>query len=80
MGFLEKGNPKATRRSVIIAAILGAVGGLLVGIIGMVRIRSREKLEGESLSYFDIVAVLFMMIGGAIIGAAVEWQVNDEDL
>jgi hypothetical protein len=70
MGLLEKRNPRATRRSVIRAAILGAAGFFLFSLILLL------------LSDFPIWGWVFMLlcmtIGGAVTGAAMEWQLPDE--
>ena len=67
MGFLDKHNPRATRRSAAVWAIGGGVVGGLLGFFGWLR------------SDMPFTAVFFvvpcMVVGGAIAGWAIEWQV-----
>jgi hypothetical protein len=68
MGFLEKRNPRATRRSVIAWAFGCGVIGSLVGLIG--------GLQPEMPSGAVFFFVPWMTVGGAIAGAAIEWQME----
>ena len=71
MGFLEKQNPKATRRSVIRWSVVGGTFGLLVGIL-MLRCSDMPSLAG----WFVIPA---MGLGMAIAAGAVEWQLPEDE-
>jgi hypothetical protein len=69
VSFLEKRNRRATRKSVIRAACLGAGGGFtLAGL--------KVASTGFPGGYLGCMAILIAMtVVGAIAGAAVEWQV-----
>jgi hypothetical protein len=64
MDLLEKRNPQATRRTVIRAAILGAVGFFLFALL---------RLFSPDLPFWGWVFMLsFMTAVGAVTGAAME--------
>lgn len=70
MGLLEKRNPRATRRTVIRAAILGAAGSFLFALI---------MLFWTDIGRWGwLFMLLFMTVAGAVTGAAMEWQLADE--
>ena len=71
MGFLEKRNPRATRTTVIRAAILGAAGFFLFALIMLFR---------TNIAPWGWVSLMlsFMTVFGAISGAALEWQLPED--
>jgi hypothetical protein len=66
MGLLDKHNPRATRRSATAWAIGGGVGGGLAGWYGWFR----SDLPDAAVFF----VVPWMVIGSAVAGWAVEWQ------
>lgn len=68
MGLLEKTNPKATRRSVLLNALQGAITvPLVIACVGKPNVRK----------HWRITMPLFTLLGAAI-GGLVEWQVDDD--
>src|ERR1700733_6814009 len=71
MGLLDKHNPRATRQSVLRAACLGAIGFFVFALV---------MLLASDIPYWGWPFMLpFMTAFGAISGAALEWQLNEED-
>jgi hypothetical protein len=71
-GFFGKHNRRATHRTVIEAACLGAVGGFTLAAVQLTT--KGLPVPGGYLGYS---AVLFAMtLFGAVVGAIVEWQVR----
>ena len=70
--FLEKCNPKATRKSVVRSAIIYSfiVGG--IWLIG--------ALTKPELPHTWPALLLVFMLSGAIAGAVCEWQVDRDEL
>jgi hypothetical protein len=70
MGLLEKRNPRATRRTVTRAGILGAGWFFLFSLI---------MLSISDFPFWGWVFMLaFMTACGAVTGAAMEWQLTKE--
>jgi hypothetical protein len=70
MGLFEKRNPRATRRTVVRAAILGAAGFFLFAIFMLSRM--------DVGPWARLFMLSFMTVSGAVTGAAIEWQLPDE--
>jgi hypothetical protein len=66
MGLLEKRNPRATRRSVILWACGGGIGGFVVALMMLLR------MDGPPILWF--VMLPWMTVASAGIGALMEWQ------
>jgi len=66
MGFLDKHNPHATRRSVIAWAVGGAIVGFGVGLVGWLP----SDMPGWAV-YFILP---WMTVGCGVAFAALEWQ------
>jgi hypothetical protein len=71
MGFLDKYNPKATPQSARAWAIGGGIGYGLLGFLGWLLSWLREDMP----FVFVFFIVPWMIIGGAIAGWAIEWQI-----
>jgi outer membrane lipoprotein SlyB len=69
-GFLAKRNPKATPRSVVMKAAIGAVVG---GVFAYYLCRGAP----EHFAFLRWYAPISGALAGAIIGAAYEWQAAD---
>jgi len=69
--FLAKTNPNATRTSVIGWAIGGAIAGPALVFL---RLRSTPLVSRNWLPILLAAAIM-----GAVIGAVVEWQLDDGD-
>jgi hypothetical protein len=67
MSFLDKHNPRATRRSAIAWAVGGGIVGGVVGFIGWHRT--------DMPFNFVFFIVPWMMAPGALGGWAIEWQI-----
>jgi hypothetical protein len=72
MGLLEKRNPRATRRTVIRASILGAAGNFFFFALIIMLVRT------DFTAWGGVFMLSFMTMAGAVTGAAVEWQLPDE--
>ena len=66
MGFFEKRNPKDTKKTVAIAALIGALGA---GAIVAAKCYSRPQLMREWP-----LALVGVVILGAVVAAMIEWQ------
>jgi hypothetical protein len=71
MGFWDKHNPHATRRSARIWALGGGIVGFAVGLIGWLS----SDMRPVALLFF----LPWMTIGCGIAGAAIEWQLPPDD-
>ena len=67
MGLLDKTNPRANRRSLIVWTILGGLGGLLFALAAAFCC---------DMPWFFTVP--FMTIAGAVASGACHWQVAEE--
>ncbi len=72
MSFLEKLNPRATRRSVIKWAVVGGIIGAILGLVACM------SFDMPAIAGFLILP--WMILASAIAAATVEWQLpEDED-
>jgi len=67
MGLLDKTNPAATRESVVCWAIFGAIAGPILVFLRLMSLSRRYLLP----------ILIAAAIGGAVIGAVIEWQLDD---
>jgi hypothetical protein len=70
MGLVDRKNPNATPRSVLIAALNGGVGGGLFAVIA--------PWWNDFESSLMLVKILSMGVIGAGAGAIFEWQWHDD--
>jgi len=69
MGFLDQHNPRATRKTVICAAIVGAGGFFLFALFML--------LLTDFPVWGWVFMLIFMTVSGAVSGAAMEWQLPE---
>ena len=75
MSFLEKRNPRATRKSTIRAACWGAIGSFAFTAVYLSYLASTNPLPQDGFfGGFVAFTLVFMTVAGAITGAAMHWQ------
>jgi hypothetical protein len=68
-GLFEKTNPNATPKSVFRWAMIGAIGGAILGLYSGYR----------NGNWLPIALIPLLAIGGAFIAGLVEYQLDDSD-